>query len=68
LDSRGSIQCLKLSPNLRRHSKDIKNAVFSKDPKKILAFETKKLEILLAMVKEPDDKEVHGVEEVNETD
>jgi len=45
----------------------MKNAVFSKDPKKILAFETKKLEVLLAMVKESDDKEVHGTEEVQES-
>jgi len=45
----------------------MKNAVFSKDPKKILAFETKKLEILLAMVKEPDENEAQKEEEVEET-
>jgi hypothetical protein len=33
----------------------VKTATINKDPKKILAFETKKLEVLLAMVKEPED-------------
>jgi hypothetical protein len=36
-------------------TKDVKTATLNKDPKKILAFETKKLEVLLAMVKEPED-------------
>ena len=46
---------MKLSPNLRKLTKEVKAATINKDPKKILSFETKKLEVLLAMVKEPDD-------------
>jgi hypothetical protein len=52
---RGYIQCLKLSPNLRKLTKEVKAATLNKDAKKILSFETKKLEVLLAMVKEPDE-------------
>jgi hypothetical protein len=52
---RGYIQCLKLSPNLRKLTKEVKAATLNKDPKKILSFETKKLEVLLAMVKEPEE-------------
>ena len=46
---------MKLSPNLRKLTKEVKAATINKDQKKILSFETKKLEVLLAMVKEPDD-------------
>ena len=52
---RGIIQCLKLSPNLRKQTKDVKTALMNKDKKKALELEVKKLEILLAMVREPDD-------------
>ena len=44
-DSRGIIQCLKLSPNLRKQTKEVKAALLVKDPKKALACEIKKLEI-----------------------
>ena len=54
--SRGSIHCLKLSPNLRKQTKEVRSALLNKEPKKALEMETKKLESLLAMVKEPDDK------------
>lgn len=54
-DSRGIIQCLKLSPNLRKQTKDVKTALMNKDPKKALELEVKKLEVLLAMVREPDE-------------
>ena len=54
-DSRGIIQCLKLSPNLRKQTKEVKAALLAKDPKKALAYEIKKLEILLAMVREPEE-------------
>jgi hypothetical protein len=33
----------------------VKTATMNKDAKKVLAFETKKLEVLLAMVKEPEE-------------
>ena len=52
---RGIIQCLKLSPNLRKQTKDVKTALMNKDPKKALELEVKKLEVLLAMVREPDE-------------
>ena len=50
-DSRGVIQCLKLSPNLRKQTKEVKTALINKDQKKALELEVKKLEVLLAMVR-----------------
>ena len=35
----------------------------NKDPKKALVFETKKLEVLLAMVREPEEKDALPKEE-----
>ena len=54
-DSRGSVQCLKLSPNLRRQSKEVKNALLNKDFKKAGEMEIKKLDQLLAQVREPEE-------------
>ena len=54
--SRGFVQCLKLSPNLRKQTKEVKQALVGKDEKKARVFEVKKLETLLAMVREPDPK------------
>ena len=51
------MHCLKLSPNLRKQTREVKAALVDKDEKKALMFETKKLESILAMVREPDDKE-----------
>ena len=48
---------MKLSPNLRKQSREVKAALIDKDEKKALMFETKKLEIILAMVREPDAPE-----------
>ena len=53
---RGSVHCLKLSPNLRRQTKDVKAALNNKEPKKALELEIKKLDNLLAMVRQPVDK------------
>ena len=47
---------MKLSPNLRKKTKEIKNAILAKDRKKILKLEVKKLESIMAMVREPEDK------------
>ena len=47
---------MKLSPNLRKQTKDVKTAFLNKDNKKALELEVKKLEVLLAMVREPDDQ------------
>ena len=55
--SRGSVHCLKLSPNLRKQTREVKAALVDKDEKKALMFETKKLESILAMVREPDENE-----------
>lgn len=52
---RGLVQCLKLSPNLRKQTKEVKNAMLNKDTKKALELEVKKLETLLAMVREPGE-------------
>ena len=49
-DSRGYIQCLKLSPNLRRQSKEVKTALVNKDLKKAGEMEIKKLDQLLSQV------------------
>ena len=55
-DSKGTIHCLKLSPNLRKQTKEVRTAMINKEPKKALELEIRKLESLLAMVREPDDK------------
>lgn len=47
--------CLKLSPNLRRQSKEVKTALLNKDLKKAGEMEIKKLEQLLGQVREPDN-------------
>ena len=50
----GTVHCLKLSPNLRRQSKEVKTALLNKDLKKAGEMEIKKLEQLLGQVREPD--------------
>ena len=55
LNFRGFVQCLKLSPNLRKKTKAIKSAAMGKDDRKILQLEMKKLESIMEMVREPDD-------------
>ena len=45
---------MKLSPNLRKKTKEIRNATMAKDAKKVLKLECKKLESIMAMVREPD--------------
>lgn len=50
------MHCLKLSPNLRRQTKDVRSALSNKDPKRAMEFEVKKLESLLAMVRDHDVK------------
>ena len=51
----GMVHCLKLSPNLRRQSKEVKTALLNKDLKKAGEMEIKKLEQLLGQVREPDN-------------
>ena len=47
-----------MSPNLRKQTKEVKAALLNKDSKKALEFEVKKLETLLAMVREPDENDM----------
>ena len=49
------MQCLKLSPNLRKQAREVKTAIINKDKKKALQCEVKKLLVILAMVREPED-------------
>lgn len=63
-DDRGYVTCLKLSPNLRKMPKEKKGAEQVKPEEKAaqkLEFEVNKMEKLLAMVRQPDnkDKEKH---------
>ena len=48
---------MKLSPNLRKQTREVKAALVDKDEKKAMMFEVKKLESILAMVREPDETE-----------
>ena len=54
-DCSGMVHCLKLSPNLRRQSKEVKTALLNKDLKKAGEMEIKKLEQLLGQVREPEN-------------
>ena len=67
---RGFVQCLKLSPNLRKQTKEVRQALITKDDKKAHMYEVKKLETLLAMVREPDPKtdEVAGKSFIKQQD
>jgi dynein intermediate chain 1 len=56
-DSCGHIHSLKLSPNLRRQSKDVRMAILNKDLVKAGELEVGKLKVLLAQVKEPEGEE-----------
>ena len=49
-DSAGQIHSLKLSPNLRKQSKEVKLALINRDTKKAGELEIKKLEDILAQV------------------
>ena len=51
-DSRGHIQSLKLSPNLRMQSRDVRQALLNKEVKKAGELEVKKLDAILAQVRD----------------
>ena len=46
---------MKLSPNLRTQSLDMRKAAMSGDTKKVWKLEVKKLDIILAMVNDPEE-------------
>ena len=50
-DSKGHTLCLKLSPNLRKKTKEVVAALQSKDEKKAAELEVNKLEAVLSQVK-----------------
>ena len=52
---RGCVHALKLSPNLRKHSLESRKATLIGDKKKIHSLEVKKLDIILAMVNDPEE-------------
>ena len=56
-DSTGQIHSLKLSPNLRKQSRDVKIALANKNKAKAALLEIKKLEDLLAQVRNPDKED-----------
>ena len=51
---RGCVHALKLSPNLRKQSLEQRKAALNGDIKKVKTLEVKKLDILLAMVNDPE--------------
>ena len=52
---RGCVHSLKLSPNLRTQSLEMRKAAMSGDTKKLWKLEVKKLDIILAMVNDPEE-------------
>ena len=53
------MHCHKLSPNLRKQSKEVKLALLSKDTRKAAEMEVNKLEVLLAQVVKRQGSETH---------
>ena len=51
-DSRGHIQALKLSPNLRMQSREVRQALLNKEIKRAGELEVKKLDAILAQVRD----------------
>ena len=60
---RGCVHALKLSPNLRKHSLESRKAALMGDKKKTHSLEVKKLDIILAMVNDPEEVVVVQSEE-----
>ena len=53
------MHCHKLSPNLRKQSKEVKLALLSKDTRKAAEMEVNKLEVLLAQVMKTQYSKIH---------
>ena len=51
------VHSFKLSPNLRKQSRDVKLALANKDLAKAGLLEIKKLEVQLAMVRDPEKED-----------
>ena len=54
-DSRGIVHSLKLSPNLRKRSKEAQKAIADEDMKEYMKLEVKKLDQLLTQVIEANN-------------
>lgn len=54
-DSRGIVHSLKLSPNLRKRSKEAQKAIQDEDMKEYMKLEVKKLDQLLTQVIEANN-------------
>ena len=67
-NNNNKIYFLQLSPNLRKQSRDVKIALANKNQAKAAALEIKKLEVLLAQVRDPgkeeDSEEVPDKEDI----
>ena len=60
------MHALKLSPNLRKHSLESRKAILNGNKKKFHSLEVKKLDIILAMVNDPEEViVVHSEEELS---
>ena len=55
--NRGYTHCLKLSPNLRRPTKEYKAALISEDDKSAWSCEVRQLKSILDMVRDKDFKD-----------
>ena len=51
---RGVVQCLKLSPNLRKQTRQVEAAMFIKDSRKVFSLEQKILTNILEMTMKPE--------------
>ena len=51
---RGYVHCLKLSPNLRKQTKEYKTAMINEEDKTSWSCEVKQLRSILDMVRDPD--------------
>ena len=51
---RGIVQCLKLSPNLRKQTRQVEAAMFIKDSRKVFSLEQKILTNILEMTMKPE--------------
>ena len=64
---RGFVHALKLSPNLRKQSLEVRKAIIAGEMNKIWNLEVKKLDIILAMVRDPEEAEADPGQEEEKT-
>ena len=64
---RGIVQCLKLSPNLRKQTRQVEAAMFIKDSRKVFTLEQKILTNILEMTMKPEANSKETDEELKDT-